>query len=175
MHYRSRRALLLGILASAVCQAQAFNEYQVKAAFLYSFARFVEWPSQAFARPSSDIAICVLGEDPFGTYLEDAVRNKAVNERPLALYRLSALPAGNECHILFIASSERHRLPALLASIGSRAILTVGETAEFTTQGGVIGLRLDGERIRLSVNLTTAEKARLRISSRLLSLATIVR
>ena len=171
----ARRALVLGVLACGICRAQAFNEYQVKAAFLYTFAKFVEWPPLAFSSPSAEMAICVLGVDPFGNYLDDAVRNKTAGERPLAVYRLSGPPAGNECQILFIAASERHRMPALLASLGSRGILAVGDTAEFTAQGGVIGLRLDGERIRLSVNLAAAEKARLRISSRLLSLANIVR
>ena len=168
-------ALVLGFLASGICLAQAFNEYQVKAAFLYTFAKFVEWPPQAFSKPTAEIAICVLGDDPFGNYLDDAVRNKTVSDRRLAVYRLNGPPAGNDCQILFIAASERHRMPALLASMGTRGILTVGDTAEFTAQGGVIGLRLDGERIRLSVNLPAAEKAKLRISSRLLSLATIIR
>jgi YfiR/HmsC-like len=173
--YRVRRILLLGILASGICRAQVFNEYQVKAAFLYSFAKFVEWPSQAFSSPSSAIGICVLGDDPFGNFLDDAVNGKTIGGRPLAVYHLTNLPAGHECKILFIASSEQHRMPALLASVSTPGLLTVGDTAEFAAQGGVIGLRLDGERIRLSVNLTSAEKARLRVSSRVLSLATIVR
>jgi hypothetical protein len=171
----TRRVVFLGILATGVCRAQVFNEYQVKAAFLYSFAKFVEWPPQAFSSPSAEIAICVLGEDPFGTFLDDAVRNKTAGERPLAVYRLAGPPVGSDCKILFIAASERYRMPALLASVATRGILTVGDTAEFTAQGGVIGLRLDGERIRLSVNLTAAEKAKLRISSRVLSLATIIK
>jgi len=172
---QARRAMLLGILASAICQGQAFNEYQVKAAFLYTFAKFVEWPPQTFSSPSAEIAICVLGEDPFGNFLDDAVRNKTASDRPLAVYRLAGPPVGSECKILFIAASERYRMPALLASVGSRNILTVGDTAEFAAQGGIIGLRLDGERIRLLVNLTAAERAKLRISSRVLSLATIIK
>jgi hypothetical protein len=173
--YGARRALLLGILASGICRAQAFNEYQVKAAFLYTFAKFVEWPPQAFSSPSAEIAICVLGDYPFGSFLDDAVRGKTVDGRPLAIYRLTDFPAGRQCKILFIAASERLRMPALLASAATPGLLTVGDTAEFTVEGGAIGLRRDGERIRLSVNLTAAEKAQVRISSRLLSLATIVK
>ena len=173
--HRARRALLLSIVAGGICQAQAFNEYQVKAAFLYTFAKFVEWPPQAFPSPSNAMTICVLGEDPFGGFLDDAVRGKTIGNRPLVVYRLANLRAAGECHILFIAASERNRMPALLASVATPGVLTVGDTAEFTAQGGVIGLRLDGDRIRLQVNLTAAEKAKLRISSRLLSLATIVR
>ena len=167
--------MLLGILASGICRAQVFNEYQVKAAFLYSFAKFVEWPPQAFSSPSAAMTICILGEDPFGSFLDDAVRGKTVGGRPLAVYRLTDLPAGHECQILFIAASER----AGCLRCWPRWPLPVSSRWEirrsFAAQGGVIGLRLDGERIRLSVNLTAAEKAKLRISSRVLSLATIVR
>jgi hypothetical protein len=121
------------------------------------------------------MTICILGEDPFGSFLDDAVRGKTVGDRPLAVHRLTDLPAGRDCKILFIAISERSRTSALLASMATSGLLTVGDTAEFTAQGGVIGLRRDGERIRMSVNLAAAEKANLRISSRVLSLATIVR
>lgn len=167
--------MLLGALASGICRAQVFNEYQVKAAFLYSFAKFVEWPSQAFSSPSATMTICVLGEDPFGNFLNDVVRDKTVGDRPLAVHRLANLRDVAECQILFIAASERTRMPAVLASVATRGLLTVGDTAEFAAQGGVIGLRLDGDRIRLQVNLSAAEKAKLRISSRLLSLASIIK
>jgi len=173
--YRARRALLVGVLASGICRAQVFNEYQVKAAFLYTFAKFVEWPPQAFSSPSAAMTICVLGEDPFGSFLDDAVKGKTVGDRPLAVYRLTDLPTGHECKILFIATSERRRIPALLAAMATPGVLTVGDTAEFASEGGVIGLTLDGERIRLSVNLAAAERAKVRISSRVLSLATIIK
>jgi hypothetical protein len=172
---RARRALLLGVLSAGICRAQVFNEYQVKAAFLYSFAKFVEWPPQAFSSPTAGITICVLGEDPFGNFLEDSVRGKTVAERPLTIQRITDLSAGRDCKILFIAASEHRRMPALLASIASSSLLTVGDTADFTAQGGIVGLQLDGQRIRLRVNLPAAEKAKLRISSRMLSLATIIR
>ena len=173
--HRARHAVLLGILWSGICPAQTFNEYHVKAAFLYSFTKFVEWPAEAFASPGAPIAICILGDDPFGDFLDVAVKGKIIRDRPLAVYRIAAAPSGHECKILFIAASERRRMPALLASVVSYGVLTVGDTAEFTAEGGVIGLKRDGDQIRLSVNLTAAERANLRISSRVLSLATIVR
>lgn len=163
-----RRALVFVVVGFGICRAQGFNEYQMKAAFLYSFAKFVEWPPQAFSSPSSAIRICVLGDDPFGKVLDETVRGKKVGRRPLPVYRMTDFPDGHECKILFIAASERGRMSALLASVGTRGLLTVGDTAEFAAQGGVIGLRLDGERIRLLVNLSSAEKAQLRGSSRLL-------
>ena len=173
--YRARQAVLLGLLVCGTCRAQAFNEYQVKAAFLYTFAKFVEWPPQAFHSPSAPIAICILGDDPFGTFLDDAVRGKTVGDRPLAVYRMTDLTGVRDCNILFIAASERRRMSALLSAVASTGVLTVGDTAEFSAQGGVIGLQLDGERIRLKVNLPAAEKAKVRISSRVLSLATIIK
>jgi hypothetical protein len=175
MGYAARGALLLGILYLGIARAQSFNEYQVKAAFLYTFAKFVEWPPESFPSPSAAITICVLGEDPFGTFLDDAVRGKTIGDRPIVVSRMADLPAGRDCKILFIAASERRRMPAMLAAVASAGLLTVGNTAEFAALGGVIGLQLDGERIRLSVNLMAADKAKLRISSRVLSLATIVK
>jgi hypothetical protein len=162
------------MLASGICRGQAFNEYQVKAAFLYTFAKFVEWPPEVPVGPSPAMTICVLGEDPFGRFLDEAVKGKVVGDRPLAVSRIAELPAGRDCKILFIAASERRRMSTLLAS-APPGLLTVGDTAEFAAQGGIIALRLDGERIRLSVNLAAAEKAQLRISSRVLSLAAIVK
>jgi len=172
---RTRRALLLGILASGTGGAEIFNEYHVKAAFLYTFAKFIEWPPQTLPGPSAEFAICVLGADPFGEFLDEAVRGKTVDGRTLAVYRMPDLPVPSECRILFIAASERRRMRALLVSVAAPGMLTVGDTADFTAQGGVIGLRRDGERIRLAINLPASDKATLRISSRLLSLAAIVR
>jgi len=172
---RALSAVLLGILSAAIGPAQTFNEYQVKAAFLYSFAKFVEWPPQTFSSRSAPMAICVLGEDPFGNFLDDAVRGKTVNDRQLTVHRLPYLPSLPECKILFVAASERRQMSAVLAAVSAPGLLTVGDTPEFTAQGGVIGLRLDGERIRLTVNLAAAEKANVRISSRVLSLATLVK
>jgi hypothetical protein len=169
------RVVLLGILASGTGGAEIFNEYHVKAAFLYTFAKFVVWPPQAFPSPSAEFAICVLGTDPFGDFLDDAVRDKTIDGRPLGVHRMLELPVPPDCKILFIAASERHRMPALLALVAAPGVLTVGDTVDFAVQGGVIGLRLDGERIRLAINLPASDKATLRISSRLLSLAAIVR
>jgi len=162
-------------LATVAMRGQAAEEYALKAAVLYNVSKFVEWPPQAFSNPSAAIGICILGDDPFGNFLDDVVRGKTVGDRPLTVYRRASLPAGNECKILFIAASERRRMPALLASVAAPGLLTVGDTPEFTAQGGIIAFQLEGQRIRLSVNLSAAEKAKLRISSRLLSLATIIR
>ena len=169
-----RRITLWSMVAAGLCRAEQFNEYQVKAAFLYSFAKFVEWPPETFPSPTAEIGICVLGEDPFRALLDSTVQSKTVEGRPLTVYRLANLPIGTKCKILFIAASERYRLAAVLDALPF-GVLTVGDLPEFANRGGVIGLQLEGERIRLIVNLTAAGKARLRISSRLLGLATITK
>jgi len=171
----ARTAFLLGMLGTGICRAQTFDEYHVKAVFLYTFAKFVEWSPQAFSSPSAAVTICVLGEDPFGDFLNEAVRGKTVGLRLVVARQLSGLPAARECNILFIAASERRRMSALLASVSTTGVLTVGDTLDFASEGGMIGFRTEGDRIRLSVNLSAADKAKLRISSRVLSLATIVK
>jgi len=172
---KTARTLLLGILLSPLCSGQAFNEYQVKAAFLYTLTRFVEWPAQSFSGPSAELAICVFGADPFGNYLADAVRGKAVEGHPLAVRRLADRPVAGECHILFIAASEQARMRSLLAGVAAPGLLTAGDTPDFAAQGGVVGLRLEGDHIGLIVNLAAADRAKLKVSSRVLSLATVIR
>jgi len=170
-----RPALLFGLAWSALCQAQSFDEYQVKAAFLYTLTRFTEWPAESFPHPSSEMTICLLGADPFGSHLDDAVRGKIVNGHPLVVRRLVDRPVAGECHILFIAAPEHPRMRALLASLSAPGLLTAGDTPDFAALGGVVALRLEGDHIRLIVNLTAADRARLKISSRVLSLATVIR
>jgi YfiR/HmsC-like len=172
---KTARMLLLGILLSRWCAAQVFNEYQVKAAFLNTLTRFVEWPAQSFSGPSAELVICILGTDPFGNYLDDAVRGKVVEGHPLAVRRLADRPAAGECHILFIAASEPARMRSLLTSLPAPRLLTVGDTVDFAAQGGIVGLRLEGDHIGLIVNLTAADRAKLKVSSRVLSLATVIR
>jgi hypothetical protein len=172
---RACYTVLLISLAAGICRAQAFNEYKVKVAFLYTLAKFVEWPPDAFAGPSGALTICILGDDPFGSFLDEVVKAKRIAEHPLVVLRMANLPIARECRILFIAASERRRMPSVLAAAATSGLLTVGDTAEFAAQGGVIALWLDGERICLLVNLTSADKAQLHISSRVLSLATIVK
>jgi hypothetical protein len=147
------------------------NEYQVKAAFLYNFAKFVEWPQEAFAQPDAPIVLGVLGEEPFGGALDQVIKGKAVNGHPLAIKRLKWGGKLRECHILFICASERKRLPAIFEQIKGAGILTVGETEAFTQQGGIINFTLVDNKVRFEINTDMAEQARLKISSRLLALA----
>ena len=173
--HRIARLLLLGISFSRFCAAQAFNEYQVKAAFLYTLTRFIEWPSQSFSGPSAEMTVCTLGGDPFGKHLDDAIRGKIVEGHPVAVRRLTDRSGAAQCHLLFIAPSEQYRMRSLLSLVYAPGLLTVGDSVDFASQGGIVELRLEGDHIRMIVNLTAAEQAKLKISSRVLSLATIIR
>jgi hypothetical protein len=169
--------LFLGAAIQLCAQesALAFDEYQVKAAFLYNFAKFVEWPAGSFATATDPIEICIVGQNPFGLALDTMVRGKKVGDRTFAVRRFPDTSQSNQCQILFIGATEWKRTRALLDAVKSPGVLTVGETDDFTDLGGIIAFRLDGPRVRIRVDLQMAERARLRISSKLLSLAEIAK
>ncbi|MGC2061857.1 MAG: YfiR family protein [Thermodesulfovibrionales bacterium] len=164
---------VLGVFATLIsvgAQSKSTQEYQVKAAFLYSFTKFVEWPDSSFANDQASLSICILGEDPFGDAL-DAIRSKTVRDRKLVIKQISEIENMGQCHILFISESEKLDLPAILRKIGHMAILTVGDMKGFTESGGMINLVKLDKKIRFKINLKAAQKAGLKLSSQLLKLA----
>lgn len=144
----------------------------MKAAFIYNFAKFVEWPQGA--RADEPFVVTVLGADPFGRALEDALRGKTVEGRPIVLRRAARLDEVGASQILFISGSEAPALASILKRIEADPVLTVGDMGQFAAHGGIIGFRLEGERIRLDISLAAAERSRLRLSSQLLRIARIV-
>ncbi len=162
--------LALLLLAAPTVRAQeAYREYDVKAAFLYNFVKFVEWPPAAFRDDRSPIEICVHGTDPFGQSLDDVVKGETVGARGLSIRR----PASFEgCHVLFVCASERERMSEVLAAVGGRPVLTVADSDGFLRAGGMINFVLDEGRVRFRINQAAAERVRLTISSKLLRLAT---
>lgn len=170
---KSRRWFLSVLLWIAVpLRSQTSSEFEVKAAFLYKFASFVEWPHDT---PNLPISICVAGQDPFGGALDRVVQGKTINGREFVIRRLKSGDAGTECHILFVSSSERKRLRVTLDRAQGAAVLTVGDMPEFCQNGGAINFGVSDKRIQLEINPNAAERAGLQLSSRLLSLAKIVR
>lgn len=163
--------LLLAAAAAAGADARKDLEYQVKAAFLLNFAKFVEWPADAFAGPQDPVAICVVGKDPFGASLDQVVRGETVNGRPLAVRRPRQALEARDCQIVFLAESERRRQEDVLSSMEGASVLTVGEGDGFLADGGVIRFVLEENRVRFEVNLAAAEASRLKLSSKLLRLA----
>jgi hypothetical protein len=168
---------LLPILFTLLAWAEAAgrpSEYEVKAACLYKFARYVEWPVGSFADDQAPVIIGVIGRDPFGPILDRIVAGKVVQGRSVEIERIDSVGKLKTCHILFISSSERLRLAKHLEGLNRASVLTVSELEWFARSGGMIRLKIDQERIRFEVNVDNARRAGLRISSRLLKLATIV-
>lgn len=155
-------------------QAQPVKDYQIKAIFLFNFAQFVEWPEEAFVDAKSPIVIGVLGDDPFGRYLDEAVAGETVNGRPLLVQRYRRVEEIGTCHLLFISYSERTRLERILTSLRGRSILSVGDTDGFATRGGIIRFTAENKKTRLSINLAAAKAANLTISSKLLRAAEVI-
>jgi hypothetical protein len=173
--FRLSFALALGGFLSVAATAQTGDEYSVKAAFLYNFSKFVEWPPQAFKSPTDPLTICILGKNPFGDLVSQAVTGKVVQGRSFSVLQVTDVPQAGACHILFVSASENKRLPAILAETKSSCTLTVGETDDFTAQGGVISFKIEAGNVRFCINAGAAAKQQLHISSKLLSLAEVVR
>jgi uncharacterized protein DUF4154 len=155
-------------------QTQQTPEYRVKAVFLFNFAQFVEWPPGAFPDSQAPVVIGVLGEDPFGSLLEETVRGEALGGRPFQVRRYHTVDEIKACQILFISRSESDRLQEILAGLKGRPILTVGDGEGFSVRGGMVRFVMDKNRIRLRINLEAAQAANLTISSKLLRSAEIV-
>ena len=147
------------------------TEYEIKAALLFNFAKFVEWPPAAFARATSPIVIGILGQNPFRDDLARMIRDKTIDDHPLVIKEFRSPAEATNCHILFISTSEKKRLPEILEALKGASVLTVGETDGFTETGGMINFVLEGTKIHFQINKDAATSARLKISSKLMSLA----
>jgi hypothetical protein len=154
--------------------ADASSEYDVKAAFVLNFARFVEWPEAAFANRSAPLIIAVAGVDPFDGRLERVVRDKTINAHPLTVRPSSATADFKGVNVLFISASERQRAPAIIKTLVGASVLTVSDLDSFCSMGGIIQLTNQEQRIRFEVNLFAAQHAGLTVSSKLLGLARTV-
>jgi hypothetical protein len=165
------------VLVSVSCvQAQQANptEYAVKAAYLYNFGKFVEWPVQVTA--AADVfTICVLGEDPFGATFDTTIAGESLNGKKVAVNRIARLQDAVSCRILFISSSEQGRLKEILAALDKTSVLTVSDMPQFTRRGGMIQFIMAANKVRFEVNLTNAERTGLTLSSQLLKVAISVR
>jgi hypothetical protein len=146
------------------------SEYHVKAAFLYNFAKFIDWPDGTFSDPNTPIIIGVLGEDPFGVDLEKTVEGKRVKGRSFLIKRFHQLGKLEYCHILFISLSEKSNMSQILKKFNKSSILTVSETERFILDGIIINFIIHESKVRFKININAAENAGLKISSKLLRL-----
>jgi YfiR/HmsC-like len=152
-------------------QGSEASEYEVKAAFLYHFSQFVDWPEGTFKEANSPIVYCTIGEDPFHGALDASLSGKAVGERALQVQHFKQLEEIRGCQILFIGEGEQKRMASLATKLKGNPVLTVGESEHFIQEGGMIGFLLEENKIRFEINLDVAEHAKLKLSSRLLGLA----
>jgi hypothetical protein len=150
------------------------KEYQIKAVFLFNFAQFVEWPTNAFPEAQTPLIIGILGNNPFETYLDGTVQGEKVNGHPLVVQRFSRAEDLKKCQILFISQSESKRVNRILANLKGQNILTVSDIDGFAKNGGVIRFVTEQNKIRFRINLEAAKNANLTVSSKLLRLAEIV-
>jgi hypothetical protein len=161
--------------ASISAQANSTSEYAVKAAFLFHFAQFVEWPPEAFKDANSPLTYCTVGDDPFRGALDDSLRAKVIGDRGIRVQHLKQADATHGCQVLFIGGAESKRAAAgILANVKGSAILTVGESQDFAEDGGMIEFCPEGNKIRFNINLATVSAAKLKMSARLLTLAKTV-
>ena len=176
-------SMTLNWTASAGAQAgdaSDSSEYLIKAGFIYNFAKFVEWPSTAFAEPDSPIVIGVLGTDPFGDIINHVGEGKKIGTRGFVIRRfkwskeLKDSKDFKDCRILFVSSSEKMHFEEIFEAVKGLPVLTVGETPGFAERGGMIRLMLEDNRVRFEVNVDAAHDGNLNISSRLLTLARII-
>jgi hypothetical protein len=151
------------------------SEYQVKAAYLYNFGRFVKWPAGVAAGKGDSFPVCVLGRDPFGSILDSTLAGEALEGKPVAIRRIAREQDAADCRILFVSSTEEHHLKEILAAIDQAGVLTVSDIPGFSRRGGMIQFVMEGDRVRFEINLATAESARLVLSSELLKVAATVR
>lgn len=155
----------------AKVRAAGLSEYEVKAAFLYNFVQFVEWPGRVFTAREAPLVIGIFGTDPFGASLERIIRGESVHGRRLAIKRCRRLDEIKSCQVLFISRSENARVEEILANTTGCGVLTVGDSDNFVRKGGMIGFVLADNNVRFQINASAAKREELIISSRLLKLA----
>ncbi len=155
-------------------QAGASSEYQVKAAFLFHFAQFIEWPQESSNAAGKPLTYCTVGEDPFQGALDESLNGKTIGTRPLQVRHLKQPRDISNCQILFMGAAQKKILLEVLTTLKESPVLTVGESEHFVRDGGMIGFFLEENKIRFDINLKAAQRANLKISSRLLLLAKTV-
>jgi YfiR/HmsC-like len=149
------------------------TEYEIKAAFLYNFSRFVEYPHD-FLSSRGSLNLCILGDDPFGPAANIIMDETAEDERKISINRIKTSKELSGCHMLFVSSSEKNNVAKIMESLAGMHILTIGDTVGFAQKGVIINFFLERNKVRFEINIHAANRAGLRISSKLLNLARIV-
>ena len=166
---------ILAVIPTLQAQKSSPTEYQVKAAYLYNFGRFIEWPNKGTASSGGPFTICVLGLDPFGQSLNATLAGQTINGTNAVAAQISKPQEAVNCRILFISSSEDRQLKQILVALEGASVLTVSDLPQFSQRGGMVQFVLDGKKVRFEVNLTPVEHAHLTLSSELLKVAANLR
>lgn len=163
---------LIGAMMPAYAQSElgVEREHEIKAAFIYNFAKFIEWPETQFTDAEAPLVLGILGSDPIDAAL-DSLANKTVRGRQLTIQRIAAPENLSQCHMLYICKSEKPDLKQIIEHLGNQPILTISDIPDFNKTGGHINLVLRQNKIRFIINSAAAKKANLKISSRLLKLS----
>jgi hypothetical protein len=160
---------------NAVSVNEESLEYPLKLAFLYNFTKFIEWPSDSFHDPGASLAICIIGNDPFNPDLEAELRTRTVGSHPVEIKTLRSNDPLGICHMVFVPVTEKSQVARIVSGLKGSSTLTVGEIEGFAVQGGIINLTIEENKLHFEVNPLAAERAGLKISSKLLSMARIVK
>jgi hypothetical protein len=158
----------------AKAQTQALSESQIKAGFVFNFTKFIEWPTDAFADPESPIVLGVLGDSPITDLLIETAAGKTVNGRAVTIRRFKEGQDPRACNILFVSSSEQKHALQIIEKVKGSSVLTVSETSGFAQAGGMINFFVEGNKVRLEINLDAAGQARLKISAKVIAVARLV-
>jgi hypothetical protein len=164
-------AWLLAMPRQASAESEASREAGIKAAYLFNFVPFIEWPATAFTDESAPMTIDIIGDSPVKPKLEEIAKGKSVKKRPLAVKWCKDISDMTKCQMLFIGRTEKVRIHEILSAVAGSPVLTVGETEGFTEQGGAISFYRDGAKVRFEINLQAVRTSGLSINSQLLSLA----
>src|SRR5271157_166119 len=167
--------VLISAPPQAPAQGDDQGEYRVKLAFLYNFAQFVQWPADTFRDSGAPLTICVAGDNPFQGEIEQSLRGRTVEGHPIEVRKLNADEDPHACQMIFVRATEMKATPKILASSKGSSTLTVGEAKGFAERGGIINLTREENKLRFEVNINAAAQTRLKISSKLLTLARIVK
>lgn len=170
--------LIVGACFLAGCAAAADNaalEYKVKAGYLFNFAKFVEWPQSSFTNASAPLVVGLVGDDPFGQMLDEALAGKNVNGRGFVIRHYDPQEDLSSCHVLFVSRSAKGRAAKILETLRERTVLTVGESDGFGQLGGMINFTLMGGQVKIETNPEAAAGVGLKVSSKLLAASRTVK
>jgi len=166
--------LLQWLVGAPSAEAQPVSETQVKAAYLFSFAKFVKWPAETLPATTGPIRLCILNDVSFQVQLDLIVRNKSIDGHPILVILVQNAEQSRSCQELFISSAAKQNPRPIIESLRGTTVLTVGETEGFVEEGGIINFILQDDRVHFQVNQKAANQAGIKMSSQLLSLARLV-